>query len=53
VDALGNPVQLELTEGQRHDYTVAKTLTENVTDANLLADRGYDGDSLLESLSQQ
>ena len=53
MDALGNPVQLELTEGQRHDYTVAQTLIEGVTEANLLADRGYDGDSLLESLNQQ
>jgi len=50
VDALGNPVQLELTEGQRHDYVVAEALTKDVTGANLIADRGYDGDSLLDSL---
>ncbi len=53
MDALGNPVQLELTEGQRHDYTVAQTLIEGVTEANVLADRGYDGDELLASLQQQ
>lgn len=53
MDALGNPVQLELTEGQRHDYTLAETLIANVTDANVLADRGYDGDSLLQKLSEQ
>ena len=50
MDALGNPVQFELTEGQRHDYLLAETLTKDVTGANVLADRGYDGDSLLESL---
>jgi hypothetical protein len=41
VEALANPVQLELTEGQCHDYILAKTLTENVTDA----DRCYDGET--------
>lgn len=37
----------------RGDYTVAQTLIKDVTEANLLADRGYDGDSLLESLNKQ
>ncbi len=50
VDALGNPVQFALTEGQRHDYLLAETLTKDVSGADPLADRGYDGDSLLESL---
>lgn len=50
MDALGNPVQLEITEGQRNDYVVAEALTKDVTRANLIADRGYDGDSLLDSL---
>lgn len=53
MDALGHPVQLELTEGQCHDYTLALALTADVTSANVIADRGYDGDELLESLDEQ
>jgi transposase len=53
VDALGHPIQLELTEGQCHDYTLALALTADVTNANLIADRGYDGDELLSSLDDQ
>jgi len=53
VDALGNPVQLELSEGQRHDHVYAKTLIEGVYDANVIADRAYDGDLVREQLRLQ
>jgi transposase len=53
VDALGNPVQVELSAGQRHDYALAKTLTKDVHDANLIADLGYEGNDLLAQLADQ
>jgi transposase len=53
VDALGNPVQIELSAGQRHDYAFATTLTKDVYDANLIADLGYEGDALLQQLRDQ
>ena len=53
VDALGNPVQIELSTGQRHDYALAEVLTKDVQNANLIADRGYEGDAFLLQLHEQ
>lgn len=53
MDALGNPVQVEFSEGQRSDYVFAETLTEGVRDANVIADKAYDGNSLLARLRAQ
>jgi transposase len=50
VDALGNPVQLSLTEGQVHDITQAAELLGFVHDANVIADKGYDSDVLIADL---
>ncbi|GAB3794987.1 hypothetical protein GCM10028819_10270 [Spirosoma humi] len=50
VDALGNPLRLILTVGQRADITQAQDLIADYELAALLADRGYDADSLMESL---
>jgi len=53
VDALGNPVRISLTEGQRHDITQAPELLRYVRDANVIADKGYDSGALVELLRQQ
>ena len=50
VDALGNPLRIILSVGQRADITQAEPLlTDYQTDA-VLADRGYDADSLITYL---
>jgi len=53
VDALGNPLQFILTAGQRHEITQAKTLTENVKDAMVIADKGYDSTAFVENLEEK
>ena len=52
-DALGNPLQFILTAGQRHEITQAKTLTENVKDTIVIADKGYDSNAFVESLEEK
>ena len=50
MDALGNPLRVSLTKGQVHDITQAVSLTANITPGALLADKGYDADSFIQSL---
>ena len=50
VDALGNPLKFILTPGQRNDITQAELLTQDVISTFVIADKGYDADSFLESL---
>ena len=50
VDALGNPLALSLTGGQVHDINQAEKLAARVQPEALLADKGYDADSFIESL---
>src|SRR5258707_2903026 len=42
VDALGNPLRLRLSAGQRHDITQAPALTERFEYAHLIADAAAD-----------
>ena len=51
VDALGNPLAVSLTGGQVHDITQAETLAAQVAPETMLADKGYDADSFIESLT--
>ena len=51
VDALGNPLALSLTGGQVHDITQADALLALVEPQALLADKGYDADRFVESLT--
>ena len=51
VDALGNPLALSLTGGQVHDITQADALLALVEPQTLLADKGYDADRFVESLT--
>ena len=47
VDALGNPLRIILMVGQRADITQAQGLIADHETGALLADRGYDADSLI------
>ncbi|PRY34932.1 putative transposase [Spirosoma oryzae] len=52
MDALGNPLRIILTVGQRADITQAKELVVGYEPAALLADRGYDADKLIDWLDE-
>jgi transposase len=43
VDALGTPLRVRLTAGQRHARTQAGVLVDGVTCDRVIADRGYAG----------
>ena len=53
VDALGNPLRFCLTGGQRHDITQAPALITGLSFQHLIADRGYDAESLLTLVAAQ
>jgi len=48
VDALGNPIRFILTGGQAGDSVQAIPLLEGFEFGGVIADRGYDGDKILE-----
>ncbi|MEM6281999.1 MAG: IS5 family transposase [Chloroflexota bacterium] len=50
VDALGNPLRLCLTAGQRHDITRAYHLLEGFEFERLIADRGYSAAHFIDYL---
>jgi transposase len=43
-------LKVSLTKGQVHDITQAEPLTANIKSGALLADKGYDADSFIQSL---
>jgi transposase len=51
VDALGNPLTFSLTGGQTHDINQAETLIAQVQPEAVLADKGYDADGFVASLT--
>jgi transposase len=53
VDALGNPANLILTAGQIHDLACAQDLIENADPEALIADKAYDADPLINSLTER
>jgi transposase len=53
VDALGNPVRFILTGGNRHEIIKAEELIENISDANIIADKAYDSDKFRETIEKQ
>ena len=53
VDALGNPANLMVTAGQIHDLACAHNLIENADPEALIADKAYDADPLINSLTEQ
>lgn len=52
VDALGNPLRLLLTSGQRGDATQALPLLQGFDFTAVIADRGYDADDILDFIAQ-
>lgn len=55
VDAYGNPVYFMISEGQRNDINFAIPLLKhvNLKGSNILADRGYDSDKLIDYIYEQ
>jgi transposase len=51
VDALGNPVRLELSPGQTHEMKLAPTMLADIRDANVIGDRAYDAKALADQLA--
>lgn len=52
-DALGLPVRLIATPGQRNDIALAHDLVEGIEADALLTDKGYDADHLVEKMEEQ
>ena len=52
-DALGLPVRLSGTPGQRHDIAFAHDLVEGIDAEALLADKGYDANHLVEKMKER
>lgn len=48
VDALGNPVEIALTGGQVADISVAPELVDDLRGCNVIADKGYDSNDLVD-----
>lgn len=53
VDSLGLPLKFILTPGQRHDVTQGAALLEGISNTTVIADKGYDANSLLEMIEAQ
>jgi transposase len=53
VDALGQALRFTLTPGQRHDITQAAHLLNGITNANIIADKGYDSNALISQIHTQ
>jgi len=53
VDAHGMPVRVLITAGTTADCTQAGKLIEGLTAENLLADKGYDSDAIIEQATEQ
>jgi transposase len=53
VDALGYPVDLELTPGQVHDSVPAKNLLKDKSAEYIIADKAYDSDELIDLIESQ
>jgi transposase len=53
VDGLGYPVDFELTGGEKADCTQAEALIEDKEFENLLGDKGYDTDTIVEKVESK
>ena len=51
-EALGLPIRLIGTPGQRNDIALAHDLVEGIKADAMLADKGYDADHLIERIAQ-
>jgi len=53
VDALGNPVEFILTAGQDNDLTCGEPLLKHADPGALIADKAYDADAFIETLTER
>ena len=53
VDALGNPLKIILTPGQKHDINQAENLTMDYHPERVIADKGYDSDHFRQELERR
>lgn len=53
VDALGNPLRIRLTPGQRHEMTQAEALIEGLEAAFVIADTAFDSDRFRMQLDER
>lgn len=53
VDSLGNPRRIQLTAGQVADISQAPALVEGLEFDALLADKGYDSDAFVETVTSR
>jgi transposase len=53
VDALGNPLAIIITPGQRNEITQANALVKDVYGSNVIADKGYDSNDFRLTLAEQ
>lgn len=52
VDALGNPLRVQLTGGEIADCTQAPALLEGVETQAVLGDKGYDSDTIVTQIEE-
>lgn len=50
---MGQPLRFSLTPGQRHDITQASSLIQGFEGANVIADKGYGSNALIEQIQNQ
>ena len=53
MDALGNPLRLRLTAGQRHEATQARALVEGLAAEHVIGDTAFDSDDFWAALAEQ
>lgn len=53
VDALGQAVRFTLTPGNRNDITQASLLVDGLENTQIIADKAYDADYLIEQIQSQ
>lgn len=49
-DALGLPIRILATPGNRNDITQAANLLDGFTASHVIADKGYDGENAIEAV---
>lgn len=52
-DALGNPLKFILTLCQRNDITQAESLLSNISNTAVIADKGYDSNTLIQEIQKR
>ena len=53
VDALGTPIRIDLSAGNINDSVPAKDMIKGIYSSNILADRAYDCDNLIDLATVQ